>query len=397
MLRSHLPQVVIASAVSLLPACGGEREERVVLSEHAQRIEGGQLDAERTSVVGMYINGNEFYGVCSGTLIAPNLVLTARHCVAPMLGGELILCGEAPLGTPFDPRILYVTADLRITRDGNWFQGERVLVAPGGNDNCGYDMAMLMLAESVPSSVAVPYVPRVDLAPEANEAYTAVGYGEVGPGGDYGTRMERSGLYVLCDGSSCGGFSVTDTEFEGDTGTCLGDSGGPALDAENRVIGVLSRGPADSCSFSIYSSVSAWSEWIRQGAMSAAQLGGYEPPRWAVTGSTAAPAPVAPSEPVSGGQGDACSETEACEDGLLCVYETTPSDAFCSARCDASTACPSGFACSSKLGACMPLPRATHGGDGCNVSPVAPSVPATPYWLAAVAVLSMGALRRRRR
>jgi len=403
MLRSHLPEVLIASAALVLSSCGGERAERVVLSEHAQRIEGGALAPAQTSVVGMFVNGDAFSGVCSGTLIAQNLVLTARHCVSAELAGGTI-CGQASLGAPSDAQRQYVTTDLQMSEQGNWYQGSRILVAPGGDDTCGYDMAMLVLAESVPSSATIPYSPRIDLAPRIDEPYTAVGYGEIGVNGDVGTRMQRSGLNVLCAVGTCRSYSadVTDTEFQGDTGTCLGDSGGPALDVENRVIGVLSRGLRDSCAASIYSSVSAWGEWIRQGAMSAAQLGGYEPPRWAVTGSTAAPAPApapapVPSEPVSGGQGDECSATQACADGFLCVYDTTPSDAFCSARCDASTPCASGFTCSAELGACMPLPRAARSNDGCSVSPLDRSAPPPVRWLAGLAVAGLGALRRRGR
>jgi len=395
MLRSRLAQVVIASAMLALSSCGGQREERVVLSERAQGIQGGALDAERTSVVGIFIDGSTFYGVCSGTLIAQNLVLTARHCVSAILGGEFVLCGQAPLGTPFDGGRIAVTTDVQISDQGAWYRGSRVLVAPGGNDTCGFDMAMLILAESVPSAVTIPYVPRIDLPVQADEPYTAVGYGETGTTGSAGTRMERSGLNVSCAVGFCGSSAIESTEFEGDTGICSGDSGGPALDVDNRVIGVVSRS-SEACGYPVYGAVSAWRDWIRQGAMTAAQVGGYEPPRWAVTGSTVSTPSPLPSEPVSGGQGAACSETQSCADGLLCVYETTPSDAFCSARCDASAPCASGFTCSAELGACMPQPRVARRDDGCSVSPIARS-PVTPAdWLAALAVVGCCALRRRR-
>ena len=44
-----------------------------------QEIMGGEIDREHTAVVGLVSSSAYGVGTCSGTLIAPNLVLTAQH------------------------------------------------------------------------------------------------------------------------------------------------------------------------------------------------------------------------------------------------------------------------------------------------------------------------------
>src|SRR5262245_46944477 len=56
---------------------------QAALSQLQQPIIGGALDESTSGVVGLALDlGSRVAGHCSGTLIAPNLVLTARHCVA---------------------------------------------------------------------------------------------------------------------------------------------------------------------------------------------------------------------------------------------------------------------------------------------------------------------------
>src|SRR5437762_8849009 len=74
----------VSFVLLLTVACGGTDEASRSESLGAQKsaIQGGQLDtnAKHGFAVGV---ANKLGGLCSGTLIAPNLVLTARHCVVP--------------------------------------------------------------------------------------------------------------------------------------------------------------------------------------------------------------------------------------------------------------------------------------------------------------------------
>jgi hypothetical protein len=72
-------------------------------------------------------------------------------------------------------------------------------------------------------------------------------------------------------------------EWVGPGGACSGDSGGPAIDAEGRVIGVLSRGK-DGCLSPVYANVFDYADWLRGHALTAAEAGAYHPAEWACPG-----------------------------------------------------------------------------------------------------------------
>ncbi|HET9955472.1 MAG TPA: trypsin-like serine protease, partial [Polyangiaceae bacterium] len=80
---------------------------------------------------------------------------------------------------------------------------------------------------------------------------------------------------------------------------CEGDSGGPALDADGKVVGVVSRS-GDACEEPVYGTVTAWRDLIIRVAKRAATLGGYEPPSWVQTGSSEGPNVEPPCEGCAG-------------------------------------------------------------------------------------------------
>jgi MYXO-CTERM domain-containing protein len=416
-LTHSLSRVWPAVLVGLV-ACasaGGSSGSGSTEKEHSltEPIIGGHLDTTTKGVVALAFKAHNQVAVfCSGSLLAPNLVLTARHCIAQIDDGssEQVHCDTSTFTAKYDPRQIFVSTDSQPqTSGGQLYAVKEIREAPGGDKVCGFDVALLILSGGgVPAGTATPIEPVLDDTTLANVTFSAVGFGLQDPndtaGTTAGTRQRFDTSSVYCVGSSCPTAAGTEAdEFVGNSPVCSGDSGGPALDSKGRVFGVTSRGD-DACTYALYSNVASWSSFVRSTELDAAAAAGYSPPAWATGGAvihpgfggasstggggaggaaaggssmsagTSAggadnssggatidlPPPGTPITPTVDPLGDPCSRKSDCPGTYKCYSTTAEPPGTCTPACSAANpTCPKDYTCSVTAAVCTPTAAVT--------------------------------------
>jgi len=372
-LQTVLPSVSSFAFLALgLSACQGDvpgagaagfAEDEDVAQAQLPIVD-GETDREHTAVLAIAAIRPEGESLCTGTLIAPNLVLTARHCVVPVEQQE-VDCGSSTFNDPYSPDALWVSPNTSL-RNAELFPVLEVAVPDDDGALCGADIALLILDGQF-SEQLEPYAPRLAEPAEQGEAFTAVGFGTALEEGQAGIRRSRTNIQVLCGAEQCGAPDVLkDTEFLGEEGACEGDSGGPALDADGQVLGVASRTGQD-CTWAIYSAVAPWQDWIVDVATRAETLGDYATQSW-----------LAAATDISG--------------GVEVPDLNTPGDSVG----DAVTPDVEGEAALPDLGTGAATPSSSSGSSGCALAPASASGGFGSLWWLAAGALGLVARGRRR-
>src|ERR1700691_3890187 len=106
-------------------ACGSSHsfDERTAVTSAA--IQDGTADtADKYPFAVAVIDDGQQVGLCSGSLLAPNLVATARHCVTALSGPKDIDCATSTFGSDLPVGELLVTNDPTLS-SGTHFVGVR--------------------------------------------------------------------------------------------------------------------------------------------------------------------------------------------------------------------------------------------------------------------------------
>lgn len=220
-------------------------------SRTASAIIGGtDSDASQDAVVlVMHYDALQVGGAsagCTGTLLAPNLVLTARHCVAVTDGSAA--CdenGNATFGgairSEHAPSKLYAfSGSQRPDFLAGLEKGARGLeiLDDDAKTLCNHDIALLLLDRPLAGGKRAPV--RLDGGPRLAESVRVVGWGVTEKSANPPARQQRGGVKVLAIGP---GPRLGPAEFRVTESGCAGDSGGPAFSEETgALLGVLSRG-----------------------------------------------------------------------------------------------------------------------------------------------------------
>ena len=161
-------------------------------------------------------------GSCTGTLVAPDVVIYAAHCGA---GYDYVRLGEkASSGA------------------GRWVATEHCEVYPGGGPGSGDDWAYCTLADAVDDVPIVPILMGCETSVlKKGQQVTIVGFGDSNTG-PYGVKREVTAPIQSL--SSNGEIRIGG----GGKDSCQGDSGGPVFvqldDGTWRVFGITSYGGA---------------------------------------------------------------------------------------------------------------------------------------------------------
>jgi hypothetical protein len=253
---------------------------------------------------------------CAGALVAPDVVLTARHCVSLVAGP--IACpadvaGAAPpLRAPGSLRILVgddaSTAAIRA-------RGRGIRVPPA-TSMCGADVALVLL--DVPIDDVQPFAIRSTGAAQGDHLRT-VGW-RLAPRAGVASRILRDHLLVV-------GASPTELELD----EAVAGGGGLAIDeATVEVLGIFSRSVGDP-SRAVYTRADAFLTLIDDALAESESATGSSPGR---------------RKPKKGAVdlGANCAVGGDCAAGV-CVAMSGGLEQYCSRSCGTYDRCPARFRC----------------------------------------------------
>jgi len=202
MTTSHAPLVLVAVGAVFLCACSSDSE----LSCEQQQIVNGTLSAADPAVVALAVGGQPF---CTGTVVSPRVVVTAAHCLPP--------------------NVDWGTEDIVVAFGSNASSPEASIPAVESIAHPGWtiqdlpnDIGAIRLATDAP--VAPMPMNRTPLTNDnAGQTMRMVGFGITG------SFQTDSGFKR--QGDSTISFVDQTTIYYDNTpsGTCNGDSGGPAF------------------------------------------------------------------------------------------------------------------------------------------------------------------------
>lgn len=238
-----------------IPACGEHRPEEpkaTNLGTIQQKIINGDKNLAYPAVGTLTANKNSF---CTGTLIAPRVVLTAAHCVdafANLKGQTLEFRIDIPIHQN-EYRSVFVYIDIPSSTKHPQYQG--------GQSALLHDVAVVILQNPVFSVAPMPYNTKAADTSWLKRDALFMGYGRLSASDTlpaphkYSTFLTMTHLDQTDDAQRTPKPNTIGYSGQ-NTAVCQGDSGGPAMlefDGKMVLVAVTSHGTSYDCSGTSYS------------------------------------------------------------------------------------------------------------------------------------------------
>ena len=194
---------------------------------------------EWQGVVGMFSAMGLYASICTGTMLAPDIILSAAHCVYYSQDGQSIDYVN-------NPDMLQVMGG-SVLGDVDYGFAEKVVKHPSWQGNYmsisrEVDLSMIKLERPIKDVEA--FKVRKDAAPQIGDDGWLVGYGMSVNGDDYSAGTHRAGTAFVRERRN------RVLGIGSPSSTCQGDSGGPFFTEQDGawvVSAVTSYGRGDSC------------------------------------------------------------------------------------------------------------------------------------------------------
>jgi len=352
---------ILLFGVSLCVACSATANEESTASQSLPIIGGvADSDAQAHDSVVFLMIGNG--GGCTGSLIAPNLVLTARHCVSNVIVqgidcdpyggssqaahvGNNLTASNISVFTGWAPSMCPKAAPAH---------GKQIFANDANKLLCNNDIALILLDQAVAG--AEPMKLRVNYSAQIGEKVMAIGYGLTNQNNQNsaGRRFRRANIPVVTAGMDLN-YYTSAMEFVLGQSTCQGDSGGPVVAMDTgAILGITSRGGDCNTGFQTFTMVNKHMDLINKALAAAGAT--------AVEEGNAVPTPTPPK---ANGQGPCAVGAECkgyyCMQGKYCTGFCNPSMCPIDMVCLSTTIDIMGSPTTQPVPICQPIPT----GDAC--------------------------------
>ena len=364
---------------------------------------------------------------CTATMITRRIALTAAHCMSNIQGASGFRLKFLD-SWDFASNVETGVDDSQKTVVSQWIDPDYVPAGAVGGDV--HDLALVVINDPIVSTIAPQPIYRSRVTTKIlgqSDRFVGFGIRSDNPDDTLFLRQFATANITNLDGQTFGWTGQT-------SWTCHGDSGGPHLVTVNGVeytIGVTSSGVVATCAGRsdqqrLDVSLAAILQFIADhDAQPTANCGADGVCGWncpdidpdcpcILDGRCDVACPDLDTDPDcptsceadgvcqrdgcprpdpdcgTAAVGEVCTINQNCLSGL-CVPSGT--DHVCSQACDASGACPSGFACKASTNVCLPE---TGGGGGCSVGGGRSGLGLALAGLSLVVLVRLG-LRRRRK